>query len=165
MTKQPWTVTEMQCAIDRGPHKSALHPDAISQLHEEVATKVKAKQACIVDWNDIKHNPPLQLKVLLIAMVPHKSCCFRTILDLSFAIRLTDGSRIPSVNNATTKLAPRGAINQMGHSLSHIIHAFMSTSDDEKVFMAKWDIKDGFWQLDCAAGEEWNFSYVLPEPT
>lgn len=28
--------------------------------------------------------------------------------------------------------------------------------------MAKWDIKDGFWRLDCAEGEEWNFCYVLP---
>ncbi len=30
--------------------------------------------------------------------------------------------------------------------------------------MAKWDIKDGFWQLDCAAGQEWNFAYVLTQP-
>ena len=29
--------------------------------------------------------------------------------------------------------------------------------------MAKWDIKDGFWRMDCAAGEEWNFAYVLPQ--
>lgn len=28
--------------------------------------------------------------------------------------------------------------------------------------MVKWDIKDGFWWLDCEAGEEWNFTYVLP---
>ena len=28
--------------------------------------------------------------------------------------------------------------------------------------MAKWDIKDGFWRLDCEAGQEWNFCYVLP---
>lgn len=164
-TGRPWTIAEMQCAIDRGPHRSALDPDAISQLREEVAAKVKANQARIVDWNDIKHDPPPQLKVSPISMVPHKSRRFRTILDLSFAIRLEDGSRIPSVNEATTKLAPQGAINQMGHSLSRIIHALASTSKDEKVFMAKWDIKDGFWRLDCAAGEEWNFAYVLPELT
>jgi hypothetical protein len=50
----------------------------------------------------------------------------------------------------------------MGHSLSQSIHAFASTPNDKKVFMAKWDIKDGFWHMDCAAGEEWNFAYVLP---
>ena len=25
--------------------------------------------------------------------------------------------------------------------------------------------KRRFWRLDCAAGEEWNFTYVLPNPT
>lgn len=29
--------------------------------------------------------------------------------------------------------------------------------------MAKWDIKDGFWRLDCKEGQEWNFCYVLPQ--
>ncbi len=29
--------------------------------------------------------------------------------------------------------------------------------------MAKWDIKDGFWQMECQAGEEYNFAYVLPQ--
>ena len=29
--------------------------------------------------------------------------------------------------------------------------------------MEKWDIKDGFWRLDCRDGEEWNFAYVLPQ--
>jgi len=25
--------------------------------------------------------------------------------------------------------------------------------------MAKRDIKDGFWRMDCRDGEEWNFAY------
>ena len=29
--------------------------------------------------------------------------------------------------------------------------------------MAKWDIKDGFWQLNCREGGEWNFCYVWPQ--
>ena len=52
----------------------------------------------------------------------------------------------------------------MGYSLKQIIYA-MTEADlagDEKVFMAKWDIKDGFWRLDYKEGEEWNFAYVLP---
>jgi hypothetical protein len=152
----------MQAAIDRGPHKSALSPDAIDQLQAEVAEKVRCGQARLVNWNDIKDDPPPQLKISPISMVPHKSCHFRTILDLSFAIRLQSGELHTSVNPSTEKLAPQGAISQLGHSLGRIIHAFASTSD-EKVFTAKWDIKDGFWHLDCAQGEEWNFSYVLPQ--
>jgi hypothetical protein len=30
--------------------------------------------------------------------------------------------------------------------------------------MAKWDIKDGFWRLNAKTGDEWNFTYVLPQP-
>ena len=48
------------------------------------------------------------------------------------------------VNESTTKTAPRGAIDQLGHSLSRIIHAFEEVDDGVKTFMAKWDIKDGF---------------------
>ena len=29
--------------------------------------------------------------------------------------------------------------------------------------MPKWDIKDGFWRMDCEEGEEYNFAYVLPQ--
>jgi hypothetical protein len=35
--------------------------------------------------------------------------------------------------------------------------------EDAKIFMAKYDIKDGFWWLDCQEGKEWNFAYVLPQ--
>ncbi len=45
----------------------------------------------------------------------------------------------------TVKTAPNGAIDQLGHSLTHIIHAFTETEEDACIFMAKWDIKDSFW--------------------
>ncbi len=70
-----------------------------------------------------------------------------------------------SVNDTTIKLAPKGALDQLGHSLSRIIHAFAEAPNDEdvKIFMAKWDVKDGFWRMCCKEGEEWNFAYVLPQ--
>ena len=37
-----------------------------------------------------------------------------------------------------------------------IIHAFAETEDKARIFMAKWDIKDGFWRLDAEEGTEWN---------
>ena len=67
------------------------------------------------------------------------------------------------MNEATTLEAPAGAIDQMGHSLQRIIHAFAEVNADAKIFMAKFDIKDGFWRMDCQEGEEWNFAYVLPQ--
>ncbi len=67
------------------------------------------------------------------------------------------------MNNATVKLALQGALDQLGHALSQIIHAFAKSDDGAKIFMAKWDLKDGFWQMDCQADEEYNFTYVLPQ--
>jgi hypothetical protein len=49
--------------------------------------------------------------------------------------------------------------------LSRIIHVFGESRDDEKIFMAKWDVKDGFWRMDNEEGEEWkwNFAHVMPQ--
>ena len=162
-TGKPWTKEEIWAAVERGPHVSALEPDAIEQLEGEIPEKVKAGQCKVVLWDDIKDNIPPQLKISPLAMIPHKSRKYRAILDLSFRIRLKCGREVASVNEGTTLEAPAGAIDQMGHSLQRIIHAFAEADQDAKIFMAKFDIKDGFWRLDCEKGEEWNFAYVLPQ--
>ncbi len=100
------------------------------------------------------------MKVSSIAAIPHKSKTFQSILDLSFSLRLSNGSVRQSVNDTT---APRCAVSQLGHSLQRIVHAFAEVDDDAKIFMAKWDVKDGFWRLDGQDGEKWNFAYVLPQ--
>jgi len=92
-------------------------------------------------WDSIKDDPPSELKISPIAAIPHKSKQFRSIL-------------LPSVNSNTIKTAPKGAIDQLGHTLTRIIHAFAETEDDAKIFMAKWDIKDGFWQMYGQEGQE-----------
>jgi hypothetical protein len=150
-------------AVARGPHRSALSPEAISHFKAEATEKVRTKQAQLVQWDDIKDNPPKELKISLIAAIPHKSKDFRSILDQSFRLRLKNGGVLASVNNTTEKMAPASAINQIGECLSWIIHAFAKTDEDPKIFMAKWDIKDGFWRMDCATGEEWNFACILPQ--
>ena len=67
------------------------------------------------------------------------------------------------VNKLTTETAPRGTIKQLGHLLLRIIHVFAEADEDAKVFMAKWNVKDGFLLLDCKEGEDYNFAYVLPQ--
>jgi hypothetical protein len=134
----------------------------MAQLDSEITEKVRAQQASIVQWNDIKADPPRDLKVSPIAMVPHKSRAYRAILDLSFSFNMGDGSRIPSVNSTTTKTAPKGSIDQLGHALNRIIYAFAEADPHSTIFMAKWDIKDGFWRLACESTKEWSFAYVLP---
>jgi len=116
-----------------------------------------------VAWDSIKDNPPAELKISPIAAIPHKSKQFRSILDLSFNLRLKQGGIVPSVNATTIKTAPKGAIDQLCHSFTRIIHAFAEAEEDTHIFMTKWDIKDGFWRLDAEDGAKWNFSYVLPQ--
>ena len=112
-----WTLAEIQAAIDRGPHKLALKLDTIKHFAQVVTNKVAKGQARVVLWEDIKANHPRHLKVSPVAAIPHKSRVYRSILGLSFALRLADGNVVKSVNNTTTKLAPQGAINQLGYSL------------------------------------------------
>ena len=102
----------------------------------EVNEKVAAGQARVVDWDAIKHCPPHQLKILPIAAIPHKSKAYQSILDLLFQLRLDGGGVIPSVNMMTTKTAPQDLIDQIGHALKRIIHAFAEAEEEDKVFMA-----------------------------
>jgi hypothetical protein len=153
-TGQPWTKEVMWAAVARGPHQSALSPEAVAHFAAEAAKKVHTKQARIMMWDDIKDNPPRQLKISPIAAIPHKSKAYRLILDLSFRIRLANRGVWASVNNTTKKTAPAGAINQISECLACIVHAFAETDPSANIFMAKWDIKDGFWRMDCAEGEE-----------
>jgi hypothetical protein len=48
------------------------------------------------------------------------------------------------MNDTMIKMAPTGALDQLGHAHSHIIHAFVGAENnkDVKIIMAKWDIKD-----------------------
>jgi hypothetical protein len=120
----------MQEAIDCGPHRSAMSEEAIAHFKEEVAEKVKVGQAKVVAWESLKDYPPVEQKISPIAAIPHKSKQFRSILDLSFPVRLRQGRVLPSVNATTVKTAPKGAIDQLGHSLARIIHAFAEAEDD-----------------------------------
>ena len=162
-TGRNWTNDEIWEAVEQGPHRSATSPEAIEHFAVEIQEKRQTKQARLVAWGDIKDNPPPQLKISPIAAIPHKSKAFRSILDLSFRLRLKNGGILAAVNDMTIKSAPKGVIDQLGECLTRIIHAFVEASDDAKRFMAKWDIKDGFWRMDCRVGEEWNFAYVLPQ--
>ncbi len=162
-TGKPWSKSEIWEAVARGPHCLALSLEAIAHFTAEATKKVRTKQARLVQWDEIKDNPPKELKISPIGAIPHKSKDFRSILDLSFRLCLVTGGVLASVNDTTEKTATMGAIDQIGKCLSRIIHTFAEADDTAKIFMAKWDIKDGFWQMDCTTGEEWNFAYVLPQ--
>jgi hypothetical protein len=135
-TGKPWTKAEIWEAVKQGPHVSVLWVEALEHF-KEALKKVATGQATIVYWDTIKDNPPPQMKVSPVAAIPHKSKVFRLILDLSFLLRLRDGTKLSAVNDSTTKTAPSGAINQLGHLLQRVIHVFAEADESDKIFMAK----------------------------
>ena len=64
------------------------------------------------------------MKISPIVEIPHKSKSFRSILDLSFSLRLTPHGRVTSVNENSEKTSPAGAIDKIGHILLILIHVF-----------------------------------------
>ena len=58
MTGKPWTMNQMEEAIDRGPHLSSLKPAEMKILAEEVTEKDKKGKCKLVLWDIIKENPP-----------------------------------------------------------------------------------------------------------
>ncbi len=85
-TGKPWTKAEIWEAVEQGPHALVLLVEALEHFKQEAAKKVAMGQATIVEWDEIKDNPPTQTKVLPIAAIPHKSKAFESILDLSFSL-------------------------------------------------------------------------------
>ena len=67
-----WLKEEMTAAVERGPYSSALEEVPMVQQHKEIDDKVKNRQCKVVLWDDIKYNPPDELNVSSVSMVPHK---------------------------------------------------------------------------------------------
>ncbi len=159
-----WTIEHIEAAILHGAHPSADLPDAMQALHEETEDKVKNGYARVVRYGDIKRNLPKTLKISPVAMIPHKSRSFRTILDLSFRLRLRN-ILMQSVNSATVKQAPAESMVQLGNCIQRIVDILARNYDPNHPFkFAKLDIKDGFWRMAVSAEDAWNFCYVLPVP-
>ena len=73
-------------------------------------------------WDDIKQNPPSNLKISPLAMITHKSRKYRAILDLSFALKVA-GWDIPLANKSTKETAPDEDTEKMGTVMTRIIEA------------------------------------------
>ena len=159
---QDWTRDHLLAALRCGPHVSATHPDAIRALQQETEEKLANGYARMVRWGDIKDHTPPQLKLSPVAMIPHKSRKFRTILDLSFRLRHRN-KLLPSVNSNTALLAPAEAMIQLGQCIHRIIATMADNYNPDQPFLfSKLDIKDGFWRVAVSDESAWNFCYAMP---
>ena len=65
-----WTIDQLEAAIKMGPCQSASTPAAAKACRREALERVKEGSCRLVKWNDIKHNPPKNLKISPIAASP-----------------------------------------------------------------------------------------------
>ena len=63
-------------ALNRGPHPPESTPDVIAELKQEEKEEVAKNQCRMIPWEEVKDNPPSQLKISLVS----------EILDLSFKL-------------------------------------------------------------------------------
>lgn len=126
-TGRAWTRAEIARAIERGNHP--MEESAMNQFCEEARDKQRRGLVRLIKWSDIKDLPdsefPMATKVSPLSATPHKSRVWRAILDLSWMLKQQrqEEDVVPSVNVSSEKMAPRGAIDQLGHTLKRIIHA------------------------------------------
>ena len=146
-----WTKEEIITSAQRGPHISALDPEAIAIIRSEVEDKVREGFAEIVTLDKIEHllgtDEWVHLKILPLAMVPHKSRHFRAVLDTLFQLRLA-GMIIPSVNDDTVVTVPQHSMRKLGSVLPHLIEAVaVAPEGDDDIMFSKLDIKTtiGAW--------------------
>jgi hypothetical protein len=162
---EPWSQQQLEDYINYGNHTSAQAPAAAKAVHQEAMEKVKDGTCFLINWDDIKHNPPPNLKVSPLAAVPHKSRDYRMILDLSFPLQPTKDTPAYSPVNAIPPHpeVPSHSMAELGNVLRRIIWDLATSPETGPFFFCKVDLKDGFWRLLVQEEDQWNFAYLLPQ--
>jgi hypothetical protein len=153
-----WTREQIDAAIHQGPHKSALTPEAMTLIAEDVAYQVQAGYAQVVDWEWLQANMPPQLKVSPLAVVPQQNRRGRMILDLAFPVlrkpkegkgrkrrRTPDDIIQPSVNDTTVRMAPEAPVKELGNVLKRMLQFMHEVPEEEEIHFSKIDLADGYW--------------------
>jgi hypothetical protein len=175
---EDWTLEQIEAAISQGPHQSALTPESLELIEEDVAYQVRAGYAEVVDWEWLKENPPAKLKISPLAVVPQANRRGRMILDLSFPVLRQDRKRgrkkqrgreprdilKDSVNDTTVRLAPDVPVKELGNVLKRLLRFMQEVPAEEHIQLSKIDLADGYWRMIVEETSRWNFAYVLPGP-
>jgi hypothetical protein len=125
-----WTTAAIEAAVARGPHTSALTPDARQLIADEMEYQVAAGFSEIVPWTDLQAMQPPHLKISPLAVIPQVGRRGRLLLDLSFAVQrphspskrarraqITTAPLAPSVNETTLQQSPEYPVKELGRVL------------------------------------------------
>ena len=94
-----------------------------------------------MQWKDINGKHPPQLKIILIAVMPHKSRPFRIIQNLSNEIKINN-VKTPSFNQIMVSIAPEEALQCIGQVLLRMMHAVATVNRSLLALFTKADAQD-----------------------
>jgi hypothetical protein len=150
---------QIEAAIQHGPHKLALDPEAIALIVEDLAYQVQAGiYVQVVEWETLQRRLPPQLKVLPLAVVPQLNCRGCMILDLLFPVLQQakgKGSKQKRevckmiqelVNDTTIRIAPDAPSRNSG-TCYHGCCFMQEVPPEEDIHFAKIDLADGYWRM------------------
>ena len=133
-------------AISKGPYIKKQDYKAISYVWVEALKKKEDRYYNIYKQSDFKTNYSLQLKILPITAILHKSRPFRIIQDLFFSIKLNK-TKLLSVNKMMIILLPKDAFQYIGLALLRLIFALAQAYETKLVYFAKDSIEDSYWRI------------------
>ena len=100
---------------------------------------------------------PKILKMSPVAMIPHKNCDFRIILDLSFHLKL-NGTKMSSVNEGTSPTSSQHSMDELGRMIERMITLKANSPTYRPDFkFSKLDIKNGFFRVKLDNLNAYNF--------
>jgi hypothetical protein len=148
LSTPPWTTSQNDAAVQRGPHKSSFqHMDF---LRDELADMVDRATWLVLPYNLVRHFP--NLRVSPMGVVPQHERRPRPIVDYTFS----------GVNQETVRLAPAEAM-QFGRTLERLINQVVRADPRYgPVQFFKIDIADGFYRVWLTIHDIPTLAVVIP---
>jgi len=144
----PLSPEELQAAVDRGPHPSAVAKAEF--LQKESLEMCERRHTMILPFSAVKHISGVRISPP--GVVPQRARRDRTICDLTYS----------GVNASTVNLAPTEAM-QFGNALRRILfQIYRADPGWGPVYLAKADISDGFYNISVNANGTKQFGIILP---
>ena len=173
----PWTREVIEWARQAGPHVSALSPENLYLIWDDVGYQERAGFVNIVPESElfgvgVPESVVKELKISRLAVVPQADRRRRLILNLSAQVELpakrAGRSRHkrkreqPSVNETTEDADDQDAVQALGSALPCLLRFMFEAPSDWEIEWQKIDLSDGFWRMIVERGKEYNFVYQLP---
>lgn len=144
----PWTRTQVNDAVKRGPHRSCT--EYIDFLEEEFVDMIQKGQWVILPASVAKKLPGLRISPP--GVVPQRGRRPRWICDYTWS----------GVNQDTVPLAAMEAM-QFGHALERILREILlANAAHGHVYMTKTDLSDGFYRVGVEPDDVPKLGVIFP---